>query len=214
MTLCHTGTRDLADHTRRADIVVAAAGVPGMVTADMIRDGAVRVDVGVSRVDGCTTGDLASDVWEKAAWVTPNSGRCRADDPGDAAQQHRRPCGAAGSVRAVSDVEPRRAPQGRHHFHPPDPRDARDTPLRPGEAAALPNRPRPPRPWYAQITGQWPLAITLLGVAIGLAIVAASFWRRGITVVGLTLAGAAVLRLLLPDRVQGCCGCARGGSTW
>ena len=103
----------------------------------------------------------------------------------------------------MSDVEPRRAPQGRHHFHPPDPRDARDTPLRPGEAAALPNRPRPPRPWYAQITGQWPLAITLLGVAIGLAIVAASFWRRGITVVGLTLAGAAVLRLLLPDRVQG-----------
>ena len=73
----------------------------------------------------------------------------------------------------MSDVEPRRAPQGRHHFHPPDPRDARDTPLRPGEAAALPNRPRPPRPWYAQITGQWPLAITLLGVAIGLAIVAA-----------------------------------------
>lgn len=74
VTLCHTGTRDLADHTRRADIVVAAAGVPGMVTADMIRDGAVCVDVGVSRVDGRTTGDLASDVWEKAAWVTPNPG--------------------------------------------------------------------------------------------------------------------------------------------
>lgn len=74
VTLCHTGTRDLAEHTRRADIVVAAAGVPGMVTADMIRDGAVCVDVGVSRVDGRTTGDLASDVWEKAAWVTPNPG--------------------------------------------------------------------------------------------------------------------------------------------
>lgn len=74
VTLCHTGTRDLAAHTRRADIVVAAAGVPGMVTADMVREGAVLVDVGVSRVDGRTTGDLAPDVWEKAAWVTPNPG--------------------------------------------------------------------------------------------------------------------------------------------
>ena len=74
VTLCHTGTRDLAAHTRAADVVVAAAGVPGMITADMIRDGAVLVDVGVSRVDGRTVGDLAPDVWEKAAWVTPNPG--------------------------------------------------------------------------------------------------------------------------------------------
>lgn len=74
VTLCHTGTVDLADHTRRADIVVAAAGVPGMVTADMIREGAVLIDVGVSRVDGRTVGDLAPDVWDKAAWVTPNPG--------------------------------------------------------------------------------------------------------------------------------------------
>ncbi len=74
VTLCHTGTRDLADHTRRADIVVAAAGVPGMITADMIAPGAVLVDVGVSRVDGKTVGDLAPDVWEKASWVTPNPG--------------------------------------------------------------------------------------------------------------------------------------------
>ena len=74
VTLCHTGTRDLAGHTRRADIVVAAAGVPGMITADMIRQGAVCIDVGVSRVEGRTTGDLAPDVWDKAAWVTPNPG--------------------------------------------------------------------------------------------------------------------------------------------
>lgn len=74
VTLCHTGTRDLADHTRRADIVVAAAGVPGMITADMVREGAVLVDVGVSRVEGRTVGDLAPDVWEKAGWVTPNPG--------------------------------------------------------------------------------------------------------------------------------------------
>ena len=74
VTLCHTGTRDVAAHTRRADIVVAAAGVPHMVTAEMIREGAVCVDVGVSRVDGKTTGDLAPDVWDKASWVTPNPG--------------------------------------------------------------------------------------------------------------------------------------------
>ena len=74
VTLCHTGTRNLAEHTRRADIVVAAAGKPGMITADMIRQGAVCIDVGVSRVEGRTTGDLAPDVWDKAAWVTPNPG--------------------------------------------------------------------------------------------------------------------------------------------
>ena len=74
VTLCHTGTRNLAEHTRRAGIVVAAAGVPGMITADMIREGAVCIDVGVSRVEGRTTGDLAPDVWDKAAWVTPNPG--------------------------------------------------------------------------------------------------------------------------------------------
>ena len=74
VTLCHTGTRNLAGHTRRADIVVAAAGVPGMITADMISQDAVCIDGGVSRVEGRTTGDLAPDVWDKAAWVTPNPG--------------------------------------------------------------------------------------------------------------------------------------------
>ncbi|MBB1509453.1 bifunctional methylenetetrahydrofolate dehydrogenase/methenyltetrahydrofolate cyclohydrolase [Tessaracoccus sp. MC1756] len=74
VTLCHTGTRDLAAHTRLADIVVAAAGVPGMITADMIREGAALVDVGVSRVDGKTVGDFAPDVWDKAGFVTPNPG--------------------------------------------------------------------------------------------------------------------------------------------
>ena len=74
VTLCHTGTRDLAEHTRRADIVIAAAGVPGLITADMIADGAVVLDVGVSRVDGKLTGDVAADVFEKASWVAPNPG--------------------------------------------------------------------------------------------------------------------------------------------
>lgn len=74
VTLCHTGTRDLAAHTRAADIVVAAAGVPHMLTADMIAEGAVVLDVGVSRVDGRLTGDVAPDVAAKASWVAPNPG--------------------------------------------------------------------------------------------------------------------------------------------
>ena len=74
VTLCHTGTRDFAAHTRTADIVVAAAGVPQMITAEVIKPGAVLIDVGVSRVDGKTVGDLAPDVWETAGWVTPNPG--------------------------------------------------------------------------------------------------------------------------------------------
>ena len=74
VTLCHTGTRDLAAHTRAADIVVAAAGVPHMLTADMIAEGAVVLDVGVSRVDGRVTGAVAPDVAAKASWVAPNPG--------------------------------------------------------------------------------------------------------------------------------------------
>jgi len=74
VTLCHTGTRDLAAHTRQADIVVAAAGVPGIITADMVKPGAALLDVGVSRVDGKIAGDLAEDVWDVAGWVSPNPG--------------------------------------------------------------------------------------------------------------------------------------------
>jgi methylenetetrahydrofolate dehydrogenase (NADP+)/methenyltetrahydrofolate cyclohydrolase len=74
VTLCHTGTRDLAALTRQADIVVAAAGAPHIVTADMVRPGAAVVDVGISRVDGTLTGDVHPDVWEVAGHVSPNPG--------------------------------------------------------------------------------------------------------------------------------------------
>ena len=74
VTLCHTGTRDLAAHTRNADIVVVAAGVPGMLTGDMVKPGAAVLDVGVSRVDGKIAGDVAADVWDVAGWVSPNPG--------------------------------------------------------------------------------------------------------------------------------------------
>jgi methylenetetrahydrofolate dehydrogenase (NADP+)/methenyltetrahydrofolate cyclohydrolase len=74
VTLCHTGTRDLPALTRQADIIIAAVGVPHMVTADMVKAGAAVVDVGVSRVDGKLTGDVAPDVWDVAGHVSPNPG--------------------------------------------------------------------------------------------------------------------------------------------
>jgi methylenetetrahydrofolate dehydrogenase (NADP+)/methenyltetrahydrofolate cyclohydrolase len=74
VTLCHTGTRDLAGHLRAADIVVAAAGVPGLVTADVVKPGAAVLDVGVSRVDGRIAGDVALDVVDVAGFLAPNPG--------------------------------------------------------------------------------------------------------------------------------------------
>lgn len=74
VTLCHTGTRDLAEHTRRADIIVAGAGVPGLVTKDMVRPGAAVLDVGVSRTDSGLVGDVAPDVAEVAGYLSPNPG--------------------------------------------------------------------------------------------------------------------------------------------
>ena len=74
MTLCHTGTRDLAAHVRTADVVVAAAGVPGLITGAMVKPGAAVLDVGVSRVDGKIAGDVAADVLDVAGHVAPNPG--------------------------------------------------------------------------------------------------------------------------------------------
>jgi methylenetetrahydrofolate dehydrogenase (NADP+)/methenyltetrahydrofolate cyclohydrolase len=74
VTQCHTRTRDLAGLVRQADIVVAAAGVPGLVTADMVRPGAAVLDVGVSRVDGRIAGDVAAEVAGVAGFLAPNPG--------------------------------------------------------------------------------------------------------------------------------------------
>lgn len=74
VTLCHTGTKDLAAETRAADIIIAAAGKSHMLTADMVKEGAAILDVGVSRVDGKLAGDVADDVWDKAGFVSPNPG--------------------------------------------------------------------------------------------------------------------------------------------
>ena len=75
VTLCHSRTRDLAEHTRRADILVAAVGKAGFVTADMVKPGAVVIDVGINRVDGKVCGDVDFEgVKEIAGWITPVPG--------------------------------------------------------------------------------------------------------------------------------------------
>ncbi|MCW2528502.1 MAG: Methylenetetrahydrofolate dehydrogenase [Pseudonocardiales bacterium] len=74
VTLCHTGTRDLSAHLREADIVIAAAGSPNLITGRDIKPGAAVLDVGVSRVDGKIAGDVAADVAEVAGFVAPNPG--------------------------------------------------------------------------------------------------------------------------------------------
>lgn len=75
VTLCHTATTDLAAHTRRADILVAAAGRPRTITADMVKPGAAVIDVAVNRTDAGLVGDVAFDeVAEVAGWITPVPG--------------------------------------------------------------------------------------------------------------------------------------------
>lgn len=74
VTLCHTGTKDLAAEVSRADIVIAAAGVPGIITADMVKPGAAVLDVGVTRTDEGLRGDVAAGVSEVAGFLSPNPG--------------------------------------------------------------------------------------------------------------------------------------------
>ena len=74
VTLCHTGTRDVAEHARRADIIVAAAGVPGIVTPDMVRPGAAVLDVGITRTDHGLVGDVDPAGAEVAGFLAPMPG--------------------------------------------------------------------------------------------------------------------------------------------
>ena len=75
VTICHSRTKNLAEHTRRADILVAAVGKAGFVTADMVKDGAIVIDVGINRVDGKVCGDVDFEsVRQKAGWITPVPG--------------------------------------------------------------------------------------------------------------------------------------------
>ena len=75
VTICHSRTKNLSEHTKRADILVAAVGKAGFVTADMVKPGAIVIDVGINRVDGKVCGDVDFDaVREVASWITPVPG--------------------------------------------------------------------------------------------------------------------------------------------
>lgn len=75
VTICHTGTKDLASHTKRADILIVAAGRPKAITADMVKDGVVVIDVGVNRLETGLVGDVDFEtIKEKAKAITPVPG--------------------------------------------------------------------------------------------------------------------------------------------
>lgn len=75
VTVCHTKTADLSEHTRRADILVAACGSPGAITGDMVKQGVVVIDVGITRVEGKLVGDVDfASVAPKASYITPVPG--------------------------------------------------------------------------------------------------------------------------------------------
>ncbi len=74
VTICHTRTRDLASHTRTADILVAAAGKANLITREMVKPGASVIDVSTNWADGHQVGDLGPGVEEVAGWLTPNPG--------------------------------------------------------------------------------------------------------------------------------------------
>jgi len=74
VTLCHTGTKDLASHLKRADIVVAAAGVPHFITADMIKSGAALLDVGITRTESGLLGDIHPGAAAVAGFIAPMPG--------------------------------------------------------------------------------------------------------------------------------------------
>jgi methylenetetrahydrofolate dehydrogenase (NADP+)/methenyltetrahydrofolate cyclohydrolase len=74
VTICHSKTRNLADHTRNADIIIAAAGVPGLLKADMVKGGAYVIDVGTTKVGDKTMGDVDFDSVIKKANCSPVPG--------------------------------------------------------------------------------------------------------------------------------------------
>lgn len=74
VTMCHSRTQNLAAHTKTADILVSAVGKAGFVTADMVKSGAVVIDVGINRTENGIVGDVAPDVWEVASAITPVPG--------------------------------------------------------------------------------------------------------------------------------------------
>ena len=100
VTLCHSHTRDLQRHTLDADVLVAAVGVPALVTPDMVKTGAVVVDVGMNRTEAGLVGDVDPGAAELASAMTPGAGRRRPDDDRLPAPERR-------SLRALPPRRPR-----------------------------------------------------------------------------------------------------------
>ena len=74
VTMCHSKTSNLEDFTKKADIVISAVGKPKFITSEMIKDGAIVIDVGISRENGKVIGDVDSEAFEKASYITPVPG--------------------------------------------------------------------------------------------------------------------------------------------
>ena len=74
VTICHSKTKNLAEYTKRADILVSAVGEANLVTPDMVKDNFVGIDVGINFVDGKLVGDFSKETYEKASFVTPVPG--------------------------------------------------------------------------------------------------------------------------------------------
>ena len=136
VTLCHTGTKDLAAHTRTADIVVVAAGRPGLVTADMVKPGAAVVDVGITRTDAAPRPLDPPDPINPPA--PPETGR-------------RRRCGRRGGGRMAGSHAGRRRPDDPRHAAGQRRRSRRTSPpiaarRRATPSHSTPTRPTPPLP--------------------------------------------------------------------
>ena len=89
-TLCHSGTNEIENHTKAADVVIVALGVPGFLKENMIKDGAVVVDVGINRVDDTSEKGyrLVGDVAQKSLCNHTCSRRCRSNDHSYASSKH------------------------------------------------------------------------------------------------------------------------------
>ena len=177
VTLCHTGTRDLRAHLARADIIVAAAGVPGLVTADSIRAGAAVLDVGITRTGSGTGRRRVTRGRRGRRPPGADAGRHRSDDPGDAAGQRRRagrgPSRSSGGLTVAADEPPVVRLDGE-------------------------GNPIDDQPLIERTIDQWPLALVLVGLAAGLVTLSFYDFRVGSIMLGASVVFGAALRMVLP----------------
>ncbi|GAA4947075.1 hypothetical protein GCM10023238_11730 [Streptomyces heliomycini] len=208
VTQCHTGTRDLAAHLRRADIIVAAAGSAHLIRPEDVKPGAAVLDVGVSRnAEGKIVGERPPGRGRGGRLGRPEPRRRRPDDPGPAAGQRGRGGGAQCRLSAAPRTPPRSVPGTSRSATP----SARPTPrARPrrttGGSRCSPGTPRAPRAGAGPPPAtppaparQWPILAVLLTVGLGLLLTALDQFRLGTLLVGAALLAGSLLRWLVPD---------------